>query len=121
MDVCKDETRQIISCAHEVLNTLGHGLLEKPYENALVREFGLRELPYRQQPRYPVEYKNCRVGEFVPDLVVFQRVIVDTKVVDRIGDPEAGQMLNYLRITGLRLGLILNFRRPRLDCRRIAL
>mgnify|MGYP006433457149 CR=1 FL=1 len=121
MDVCKEETGRIIACAYEVLNTLGHGLLEKPYERALVREFRLRRIPCMQQPRYPVNYKGERVGEFVPDLVVFERVIVDTKTVDRISDQEAGQMLNYLRITGLPVGLILNFRNPRLDCRRFAL
>jgi GxxExxY protein len=120
-DVCREETRQIIGCAHEVLNTLGNGLTEKPYENALVREFVLRRIPYLQQPRYPVDYKGCRVGEFIPDLVVFQKVIVDTKVVDRISDLETGQILNYLRIAGLRVGLVLNFRYARLQCRRFAL
>ena len=121
MDLCREETRRIIGCAHEVLNTLGSGLTEKPYENALVGEFVLREIPYLQQPRYPVDYKGCRVGEFIPDLVVFRRVIVDTKVVDRLSDLETGQVLNYLRVTGLRVGLILNFRYPRLQCRRFAL
>lgn len=121
MDICREETRQIIACAHEVLNTLGHGLLERPYENALVRELGIRGIPRMQQPRYPVMYKGERVGEFVPDLVVFGRVIVDTKVVDRLSDREAGQMLNYLRISGFPVALALNFRNPRLDCRRFAL
>lgn len=120
-DIHRDETRRIIACAHEVLNTLGHGLTERPYENALVREFVLRGIPYVQQPRYPVDYKDCRVGEFIPDLVVFDRVIVDAKVVERLSEQEAGQIINYLRVTGLRVGLILNFRHPRLDCRRFAL
>ena len=121
MGIYSEETRQIIGCAHEVLNTPGHGLMEKPYENALVREFRIRGIPCMQQPRYPVTYKGERVGEFVPDLVVFGRVIVDVKTVERISDQEAGQMINYLRITGLSVGLILNFRNPRFDCRRFAL
>ena len=121
MKGCTEETRRIIGAAHEVLNTLGHGLLEKPYENALVHEFWLRGIPCVQQPRYPVIYKGERVGEFVPDLVAFGRVIVDAKTVDRIAEREAGQMLNYLRITGLRVGLVLNFRSARLDCRRFVL
>lgn len=66
----EDETRQIIGCAMEVLNGLGHGLLEKPYENALVVEFGLRGVPFKQQPRYDVVYKSVRVGEYIPDLIV---------------------------------------------------
>ena len=62
-----------------------------------------------------------KVGEFVPDLIVDSSVIVDTKVIDRITDIERGQMLNYLRITKLRVGLILNFKNPKLEWERIVL
>jgi GxxExxY protein len=116
-----EQTRLIIGCAMEVLNTLGHGLLEKPYENALVVEFGLRGIPFRQQPRYDVIYKNVQVGEYVPDLVVYETVVVDAKVIERIGDHEVGQMINYLKITGLRVGLIVNFKYPRLQWKRVVL
>ncbi len=58
------ETSSVISCAFEVLNTLGHGLLEKPYENSLCVEFGLRGIPWTQQPRYDVVYKAVKVGEY---------------------------------------------------------
>ena len=74
----------MVGCAIEVLNILGHGLLEKPYENALVVEFRLRQIPFRQQPAFDVLYKNQRVGTFVPDLIAFDSIIVDTKVIDRI-------------------------------------
>jgi GxxExxY protein len=116
-----EQTRLIIGCAMEVLNTLGHGLLEKPYENALVVEFGLRGIPFRQQPRYDVIYKNVQVGEYVPDLVVYDSVVVDAKVIERIGDHEVGQMINYLKITGLRVGLIVNFKYARLQWKRVVL
>ncbi len=119
--ICRNETKQIIGCAIEVTNTLGHGLLEKPYENALRVEFGSGRIPYEQQPRFPVDYKGVRVGEFVPDLVVFGRVIVDTKVVERLSDSEIGQMMNYLRVTKLRVGLLLNFAHPRLQWKRVVL
>ncbi|MEY4005951.1 MAG: hypothetical protein RLZZ221_2047 [Verrucomicrobiota bacterium] len=66
-------------------------------------------------------YKGERVSEFVPDLVVEDSVIVDAKVIDRITDHERGQMLNYLRITALRVGLVVNFRRPKLEWERIVL
>ena len=79
-----------------MLNELGHGLNEKCYENE-------------------------RVGLFVPDLIAYERVIVDTKVIDCITDAERGQMLNYLRITKLRVGLILNFKHPRLEWERVVL
>ena len=104
----KTEVFQIVGCAIEILNTLGHGLLEKSYENALVVEFGLRKIPFRQQPSFDVLYKGQKVGVFVPDLIAFDSVVVDTKVIERITDHERGLMLNYLRITGLRVGVILN-------------
>ena len=59
----REEVHQIVGCAIEVLNVLGHGLLEKPYENALAVEFGLQGIPFQQQPRFQVVYKNVNVGE----------------------------------------------------------
>ena len=114
-------TFAIIGCAIEVINTLGHGLHEKPYENALGVEFRLKAIPCEQQKRFQVDYKAVAVGEFVPDLIAGQAVIVDTKVIDRITDLERGQMMNYLRITGLKVGLILNFKRAKLEWERIIL
>jgi GxxExxY protein len=117
----KDEVFQIIGCAIEVLNTLGHGIVEKPYENALVVEFGLRQIPFKQQPTFDVLYKGQKVGTFFPDLIVFNSIVVDTKVIDRISDHERGLMLNYLRITNLRVGVILNFKHRKLEWERIVL
>jgi GxxExxY protein len=117
----EDETRQIIGCAMEVLNGLGHGLLEKPYENALVVEFGLRGISFKQQPRFDVIYKSVKVGEYIPDLIAFDQIVVDAKVIEQITDLEIGQILNYLKITGLKVGLILNFKRPKLEWKRIVL
>ena len=108
----KNEVFQIVGCAIEVLNALGHGLLEKPYENALVVEFCVRKIPFR---------KGQKVGIFIPDLNAFDGVVIDTKVIDRITDHERGQMLNYLRITRLRVGLLLNFKQPKLEWERIVL
>ncbi|PYJ89426.1 MAG: GxxExxY protein [Verrucomicrobia bacterium] len=117
----KDEVFQIVGCAIEVLNTLGHGLVEKPYENALVVEFLLRKIPFRQQPSFDVLYKGHKIGLFVPDLIAFDSVVVDTKIIDQITDRERGLMLNYLRITGLHVGVILNFKHSKLEWQRIAL
>ncbi len=114
-------TKEIIGASFEVLNTIGHGLLEKAYENALCVELGLRVIPFLQQPRFPVIYKSILVGEFVPDIIVQERIVVDTKTIERITDHELGQMLNYLRITNLHIGLIVNFKRARLEWRRVAL
>jgi GxxExxY protein len=117
----KQETHAIIGCAFEVLNELGHGLNEKCYENALVVEFRLGGISFGQQRQFEVLYKKERVGLFIPDLIAFDQVLVDAKVIDRITDVERGQMLNYLRITKLRVGLILNFKHSRLEWERIVL
>ncbi len=95
--------------------------MEKPYENALVVEFGLRNIPFRQQPAFNVLYKGATVGLFVPDLIAFDMVVVDTKVIDQITDHERGLMLNYLLITKLRVGVILNFKNRKLEWERLAL
>lgn len=115
------ETQEILGCAMEVLNELGHGFIEKPYENALVVEFGRREISCRQQARYDILYKGVSVGTYIPDLIAFEKIIVDTKVIDRITDHEIGQMLNYLKITGLKVGLIINFKRAKLEWKRVVL
>jgi GxxExxY protein len=117
----KEEVFQIVGCAIEILNTLGHCLVEKPYENALVVEFLLRKIPFRQQPSFDVVYKGQKIGLFVPDLIAFNSLVVDTKVIDQITDHERGLMLNYLRITGMRIGVILNFKHSKLEWQRIAL
>lgn len=117
----KEEVFQIVGSAMEVLNGIGHGLHEKPYENALVVEFGIRRIPVAQQASFDVLYKGCKVGQFIPDLIAFDQVVVDTKVIDRITDVERGQMLNYLRITKFRVGVILNFKHPKLEWERIVL
>jgi PD-(D/E)XK nuclease superfamily len=98
----KQEVFQIVGSAIEVLNTLGNGLIGKPYENALVVEFGLRKIPFRAAPK--------AFG-----------VVVDTKVIDRITDHERGLMLNYLRIANLRVGVVLNFKRAKLEWERTVL
>ena len=117
----KEEVFQIVDAAIEVLNHIGHRFYEKPYENALVVEFGLRKIPSQQQKSFDLFYKACKVGEFIPDLIAFNAVIVDTKTIDRITDFERGQMPNYLRITKLRVGVLLNFKNPKLEWERLVL
>ena len=117
----KEEVYSIVGCAMEVLNGLGHGLLEKPYERAMVVEFGLRGIPYKQQAPYDLLYKDVKVGTYIPDLIAFDQIVIDTKVIDKIGNHEKGQILNYLRITGLRVGLVLNFKRAKLEWDRFVL
>ena len=113
------ETSEILNCSFEVLNEIGHGLHEKIYENALVVEFELRGIPYSQQSEYDVGYKGVQVGKYVPDLIVYDKIVVDTKTVERITENERGKMLNYLKITGLKVGLIINFKHAKLEWLRV--
>ncbi|HXG38555.1 MAG TPA: GxxExxY protein [Bacteroidota bacterium] len=117
----KDLVYRIVGCAMTVHNTIGPGLREKTYENALCVELRYQGIRYRQQSRYPVQYRNEIIDEFVPDLVVEERVIVDTKTAETIIDDHRGTMLNYLRITGLKVGVIINFKNRKLEWERIVL
>jgi GxxExxY protein len=115
------ETSQIVGCAMTVLNTLGHGFLEKVYENALTIEFLHRGIAFQQQKAFEVRYRSAVAGKYVPDLVVFDSVIVETKTVEQIGPSEWGQVLNYLKLTGSPVGMILNFKHPLLEWKRVIL
>jgi len=119
--ILKDDVYQIVGAAMEVLNELGQGLHEKPHENALVVEFGFRGIAFVQQPHFDVTYKQVKVGEYAPDLIAFGAVVVDAKVIDAINNHERGKMLNYSKITKLKVGVILNFKRAKLDWERIVL
>jgi GxxExxY protein len=81
----------------------------------------VKQIPFRQQPTFDVRYKEQKVGLFIPDLITFDAIVVDTKAIDKITDHERGLMLNYLRITKLRVGVILNFKHRKLEWQRIAL
>jgi GxxExxY protein len=115
----KAESQAIIGSAMEVLNQIGHGFHEKPYENALMVEFGLRGITCAQQRQFEILYKSEKVGEYIPDLIVFDKIVVDTKVIEKITDHEIGQMMNYLKITNLRVGYIINFKNPKLGWKRV--
>ena len=117
----KDEVFQIVGAAIDVLNGVGHGFHEKPYENALVVEFRHRSIAFKQQPTFSIPYRGEVVGTFTPDLIAFESVVVDAKVIDRITDHERGQMLNYLRNTKCRVGVLLNFKNAKLEWERLVL
>lgn len=117
----RHEAHEIVGCAMEVLNTLGHGFHEKSYENALVAEFRLRSIDFKQQPRFDVRYKGVLVGQYVPNLVVFEKIVVEAMSVERLGHHETGQMINYLKVTGNRVGILINFKHAKLEWQRVAI
>ena len=102
-------TEKIIGCAIEVHRTLGPGLLEATYESALCVEFELAGIKFQRQLAIPVTYKNHPIGDYRLDLLVDGLVVVEIKSVDRFDPIFEAQLLTYLRITGLKRGLLLNF------------
>ena len=112
---------KVIGAAMTVHSEIGYGLREKTYERALVVELNHLEIKYSQQSSYPVIYRDVKVDEYIPDLEVEDALVVDTKVIESIGDYELGQMLSYLRITNKSKGLIINFKQPSLQWRIVTL
>ena len=117
----EDEAYALMSCAFEVAQKIGPGLQDKIYGNALAREFELRDIPFIQQIRYSVDYKGKIVGEFIPDLIAYGKIIIETRMIDAITDVEVGQVMNYLRISRHRLALILNFKHTTIETRWVTL
>ncbi len=105
----------------EVINELGHGLREKTYEKALIVEFNRNDIQFSQQKIYKVYYKNVHIDDYIPDLLVNDELIVEIKVAENICDEHIGQVINYLKISECSLGLILNFKHPKLEWKRVIL
>ena len=111
---------RIIGAAQKVSRKLGNGFPEKTYERALCVELRKAELVVDQQRLFQVFYDEHVVGEFIPDLIVEDQVIVEIKAIAAaLGSPQRAQGVNYLRATGLQLCLLLNFGRPRLEYSRL--
>ena len=115
-----DLTEKIIGAAMAVPRSLGPGLDEKIYENALRLEFVAQSLDFSQQQQFPVFYRKKLVGNLITDLIVEGKVIIETKVASGISDAHIAQTLSYLSISGLQVGLILNFRTASLTFKRVA-
>jgi GxxExxY protein len=104
----------VVGAAYEVSNTLGAGFLEKVYERALVKELALRGIPARPQVPYQVTYKGHVIGEYLADLVVDDRLLVELKCVNALTKEHLAQCLNYLRASNLSLALLLNFQHSKI-------
>jgi GxxExxY protein len=115
-----DLTEQIIAAAKTVHAAMRPGLDEKLYERAICIELAERAIPFSLQQVFPVTYKSHFIGDLIPDLIVDSRVIVDLKVVEVFNDTHIAQMLGYLNITALEIGLLLNFKHVQLQVKRVA-
>jgi GxxExxY protein len=114
-----DQSYEVIGAAMEVHNEMGPGLREKPYENALV--IALRDKGFDAQPQraYPIRFRGTIVGDCIPDITVDSTFLIDAKSIDKITDNEIAQMLNYLRVSGLEIGLVINFKNYKLEWKRV--
>jgi GxxExxY protein len=114
-----DVTEGVIKAFYKVYNALGYGFLEKVYENALVYELEKRGFHAQQQVAIRVQYEGLIIGDYVADIIVNNVVVLELKAVDAIAPIHEAQLLNYLRASGIEVGLLLNFGpKPRI-CRRI--
>lgn len=114
-------TEVIIGCAFMVHNTLGAGFLEKVYENALFYELKKSGTKVAQQYHIEVAYKDVIVGDYFADLIVEDCCVVELKAVKLIDKNHYAQVMNYLRATGLKTALLLNFGSPRLEIKRFSM
>jgi GxxExxY protein len=115
----EDVTREIIAAAYEVHRELGRGFLEKVYERALALELQKRGLSVQAQTEIEVRYKGSIVGTYYADLLVNDVVLCEVKAVDALTTAHQAQLLNYLKATGVQVGLLLNFGSRRVEVKRM--
>ena len=115
----KELTHQIIGAAFDVANEMGLGYLEKVYENCLAEELRRRGLRTQQQFPVPVRYKGTLVGNYVADLIVDDLVLVELKYASGLDDAHLAQCINYLKATGLKVCLLINFGNEKVEYKRV--
>ena len=120
MDI-NDITYAINGAVFEVNRILGPGFLEKVYENSLLVELSKRGLKAKSQVPIRVLYKEKAVGEYVADILVEEKVIIELKTVEKLDNIHEAQLLNYLKATGVQVGLLVNFRHPKAEIKRMVL
>jgi GxxExxY protein len=109
MDHEVDLTEKIIGCAIEVHRSLGPGLLESAYKRSLCIEFAHQQLRFERERKIPLQYRGAALGNYQVDLIVENRVVLEVKSVLKWEPVFEAQILTYLRITGVRVGLLMNF------------
>lgn len=119
----KDETYEIIGICMDVNKILGHGFLEIVYKDAIEYELLKKDLKYSREKEYKIQYKEIILAhKFYADFVLFDKVILEIKAAEGgFADAQTAQMLNYLKASGCKIGLLVNFGRSRLEYKRLIL
>jgi len=117
--IFKKLSYQIVGAVMAVHSALGPGFLEAVYQTSLALEFGLQEIPFVQQKRLTVQYKEIVVGDYIADFVVDDKIIVEIKAVSNLTSSHQAQALNYLAATGYPLAILINFGATSLQQRRV--
>ncbi|NLW82980.1 MAG: GxxExxY protein [Phycisphaerae bacterium] len=115
----KELVYQIVGCAMKVHRELGYGFLEKVYENSLMLLLNKENIPARQQCPVPVRFEDKIVGEYFADILIEDKILIEIKTVEKVINVHYAQLLNYLKATGIRLGLLINFGPRKLEYERI--
>lgn len=100
---------KVVGCAMEVHKNLGPGFIESVYEEAFKLELNANGISFESQKEYPVIYRGQEIKKFYCDLVVENKIIIELKAIKILGNIERAQLINYLKVTGLKLGLLMNF------------
>jgi len=119
--ILKDISFQIISAAFEVHNILSYGFLENVYHKSLVKELQSRGLRVEEQKEIKVSYKGEEVGTFYADILVNDEIVLELKALDNLSKAHEAQLLNYLKATGLKLGILINFGKNKVEFKRMVL
>ena len=118
--ILADESFKIIGAALEVHSIIGCGFTEPVYQEALEEELRIREIPFNREKTYEFTYKGKVLSKtFRPDFVCYDKVIVELKAVDDFTDEHFSQVYNYLKATGMELGILINFGKKSLEYKRI--
>jgi GxxExxY protein len=112
-------TERILACVFDVSNVLGAGFLEKVYRRALLEELRLSGLRAETEVPFRVSYKGRYVGDYLTDIVVEYRVVVELKCADHLSKEHLAQCINYLKASGRTVALLVNFQKPKVEWRRV--
>ena len=118
--IYKEETFKIIGAAMEVHRTLGCGFLEAVYQEALAIEFKKQNIPYKQEKKLEIQYKEQTLSKYYEaDFMCYDKIIVETKAIKELSGIDEAQVINYLKATGLKIGILINFGAESLEHKRL--